>query len=355
MSRAESPVTVETSAVVYSLDTAKVKPQNWIWPGYIPRGGITLLFGDPSAGKTTTGCNLIARYTSGQSWPDGQPNGKPGSVLVMTGEDSFERTIKPRLVAAGADCRKVTIWDRIRTKISDGTIDERLPDLAADVDHLRAIVEGAPDLGLVLIDTLSCFLGVKDSNQQSQVRRALLPLHDLCDQTGLSLLCIGHMNKGSGGKAQYRASGSLAYIAAARSALLCAPDRDDPDCAVMAIAKCNLAQKSPSLRYRIVSCDENPEVATVEWYGASDYSADQLLEEKKPATKTEAIIEWLQDVLKDGPMHSGTVEALADEAGFKKRTLWEARGVAKDRGILRCNKIGFGDGAHWEWELCRLS
>lgn len=343
MRRQDEAVAVQRSALLYRLDEVEVKPQDWLWPGYIPLGGMTLLYGDPSTGKTTLGCNVIARYTSGQPWPDGQPNDEPGSALVLTGEDSVSRTIKPRLQAAGADCSRVIVWDRIRTANSDGTADERLPDLAADLDELQAIVEGCPDLRLVLVDTLSCFLGVKDSNQQQQVRRAFLPLRDLCDRFGLALLAIGHMNKGSGGKAQYRASGSLAYIAAARSALLCAPDRDDPDCSVIAVAKSNLSQRAPSLRYRIVPWDKDPEVAAVEWSGSSKYTADQLLEEVKTETKTEAIVQWLRDVLREGPVLSDTIRTLADQAGFKWRTVWEA----KDKAGVKARKRDFS--GPWEW------
>ncbi len=345
MRRPEPPAIIETTAIVYRLADIQERQQEWIWQGYIPKGCFSIGYGDPNAGKTTAACHLSARITSGQDWPDGQPNPKPRSVLFLTGEDSVSRTLLPRFRAAGGDVNKLVVWDRVRFNYEDGEKSERLPDLLADVGKLKDIITSCPDMALVVVDTLSCFLAVKDSNQAQQVRAALLPLRDLCEQTGVTLLGLGHMNKSSGQKAQYRASGSISYIGAARSALLFTPDRDDPETMVMAVSKCNLARRAPSLKYRIVPWNKDPEVAAVEWCGTSSYSADQLLEEQKVNTKKKAIIEWLKTILKDGPLLSDTIMRMAAEEGFKERTVWNA----KDDAGVKARKQSFS--GPWEWYI----
>src|SRR5690606_33208811 len=95
----------------------KERDLQWLWPGRIPLGKITLLAGDPEAGKSFVVCDLAARTTRGGPWPDGvEPVGPEvssepgsdatGSVLFITAEDNVEDTLLPRLRAAGANIRK---------------------------------------------------------------------------------------------------------------------------------------------------------------------------------------------------------------------------------------------------------
>src|SRR5712692_4785507 len=44
---------------------------NWLWPGRIPLGKITILDGDPGMGKSLLAIDLAARVSTGQPMPDG--------------------------------------------------------------------------------------------------------------------------------------------------------------------------------------------------------------------------------------------------------------------------------------------
>src|SRR5688572_15476895 len=56
----------------------KERELEWLWPGRIPLGKITLLAGDPEAGKSFVVADLAARTTRGGPWPDGVgPDGNP--------------------------------------------------------------------------------------------------------------------------------------------------------------------------------------------------------------------------------------------------------------------------------------
>jgi len=55
---------------------------DWLWPGRIPIGKVTLLVGDPGVGKSLVALDIAARVTRGAPWPDafecGVANGEGG-------------------------------------------------------------------------------------------------------------------------------------------------------------------------------------------------------------------------------------------------------------------------------------
>src|SRR5438067_10981845 len=55
-----------------NTDNIKSSKVNWLWPGFIPRGHVSLLCGPPGSGKSILALDLIARLTSAKGWPDGQ-------------------------------------------------------------------------------------------------------------------------------------------------------------------------------------------------------------------------------------------------------------------------------------------
>ena len=82
------------------------RPVQWLWPGRFALGRISLLVGMPGAGKSFLTCDMAARVSTGQPWPDGTPCDR-GSVLLVTAEDDPGDTIRPRLDAQGADVSRV--------------------------------------------------------------------------------------------------------------------------------------------------------------------------------------------------------------------------------------------------------
>ena len=96
-----------------------IEPQeiDWLWPGRIPRGKLTLLIGDPEGGKSYTTIGLAACVTTGRAWPDGAPC-EVGDVLLLQAEDGLADTVRVRLDTLGADTTRVWAVDAERTTIS---------------------------------------------------------------------------------------------------------------------------------------------------------------------------------------------------------------------------------------------
>lgn len=112
------------SAHVYVDDAeayqAKVEVEQieWLLYPFIPYRKVTIIQGDPGEGKTTMVLQIIAKLTRGEailptvSLTDDKENAEvPVNVIYQTAEDGLGDTIKPRLLAAGADCSKVLVID----------------------------------------------------------------------------------------------------------------------------------------------------------------------------------------------------------------------------------------------------
>jgi putative DNA primase/helicase len=90
------------------IHAADVVPQpvRWLWDGWLARGKLHILAGQPGTGKTTLALELGAILTNGSKWPDGSP-APQGNVLIWSGEDDITDTLAPRLVAMNADRSRV--------------------------------------------------------------------------------------------------------------------------------------------------------------------------------------------------------------------------------------------------------
>ena len=80
------------------------KPIEWLWPGYVPMGKLTLIEGESASGKSFVAADVAARVSRGQPWPGRIQGPQPaGDVIVVAFEDSREDTLAPRLRQAGAN------------------------------------------------------------------------------------------------------------------------------------------------------------------------------------------------------------------------------------------------------------
>jgi putative DNA primase/helicase len=125
-------------------------PVQWLWPGYLPRGAVVVLDGDPGTGKSVLAADLAARLTRGGSWPDGTPVSKPGNAILYAAEDLRDSVVWPRLKAAGGDVSRIGVY---------GTPDsgEELPCFPKDLDSFAEMFGNDwPDL--LVFDPLAYFL-----------------------------------------------------------------------------------------------------------------------------------------------------------------------------------------------------
>jgi archaellum biogenesis ATPase FlaH len=335
-----------------TIRLADVMPERvaWLWSGYIPLGKVTVLDGDPGLGKSLTTLDLAARVTTGSTMPDGTP-GIQGGVVLLSAEDDLADTIRPRLDAAGADLSKVVALDAVTATDPDtGEANERPVYLPGDLPSLKEAIT-ANEAKLVVIDPLMAFLeGDVNAHRDQDVRRALRPLTTLAQETGAAVLIVRHLNKAPGGKAIYRGGGSIGIAGAARSALLIAEHPDDEQRRVLARVKSNLAESVPALAYQVV--EHTPGVPRVDWQGATEHTATNLLAVPQDADErsaTDECEEWLRDLLNEqgGQMPVKDVQAEARKAGHSEKVLRSARMRCCERPI----KVGDFADSKWVWRL----
>ncbi len=342
----DQAVDLEEIARSRFIRLSEVEPERvaWLWEGRIPLGKVTIVDGDPGLGKSTlVEGEMAAHVTTGTPWPDGTPC-PAGSVVMLTAEDGLGDTIRPRLDAHGADTNRVLCFEAVEY----GPDEERPPSLALDIGRIEAAVvrEGAL---LVVIDVLMAFLGSRtDSYRDQDVRAALTPLVKMAERTGCAVICLRHLSKTGGANALYRGGGSIGIIGAARAGLLVARDPEDEDRRILAVTKNNLAAPVPALAFHLLP-DEEHGCARVSWDGQTTHTAAQLLEHVDPEERSagDEAVDFLLEILRDGPVPAKKVKASAREAGIAERTLDRA----KKRAGVAAKREGFGSEGTWYWAL----
>lgn len=320
-------------------------PVDWLWPGRIPCGALTVLDGDPGLGKSTVTLALAARVSRGDAMPPatGQSTTAPANVIIFSAEDDPARTIRPRLEAAGADLERIQIVEAVSTE-DEG---DRLPVLPLDLPALEQFI-AKHQARLVIIDPIMGFLGDEiDAHKDQSIRRALHQFSKLTERAQCAFLIVRHLNKMPGGAAMYRGGGSIGIIGAARSGLLLAHHPEDPTSCVLASTKSNLG---PPPRSIVVSiANQTVEIAgtpttisLAAWDEECDLTADELLGSPTKQSKVEKCVEAIRELLAGGRMKSADFEAALKEKGFKPRTIKTARKAAE----VKATKSSF-DGEWW--------
>jgi hypothetical protein len=295
------------------ITAADIQPERvrFLWTGRLALGKPAMLDGDPDLGKSTITADLGARISTGSPMPDGELLSEAGDVIIASAEDGMADTIRPRLEAAGADLRRVHLVDLSGPDLM--TLPGDVPALRRSVERHRAV--------LVVIDPLLQFLsGEVDSYRDQEVRQALFPLAQMAADTGCAVLGIRHFTKGAGGKAIHRGGASVGIIGLARIGLAVGQHPNDPSRRLLAVTKCNIAVKPPTLAYRLVP-DDLYGVARIEWLGVVDTSADEMVaiprqEDHEESSALAAACAFLTAFLTPGPRWVKEVKDEAVAAGL---------------------------------------
>ena len=283
-------------------------------------------------------------------WPEEKlPNCTQGHVVFLSAEDDCADTIKPRLIAAGADVSKCHIIEAIRTKTKDGQDSERSFDLSQDVERLGIAIKQIGDVRLVIIDPITAYLGETDSHNNADIRGVLAPLSAMAAQHDVAVLLITHLNKSTGQDVLARVIGSIGLIAAARAGYVVLKDEKQPKLRYFLPIKNNVGDDTDGFSFMIerVELDGGIDTSRIFWQGGT-VNAHAILNpppETKP-TATNAASEWLSELLTGKKMLASAVFTEADGAGYSKSCIQRAANRLK----VKRQKQTLKDGA-WEWSL----
>ena len=306
--------------------SSDIKCENveWLWYPFVPYGKITIIQGDPGEGKTTLVLQMIAKLTKGESIINGETK-ESINVIYQTAEDGLSDTIKPRLVAANADCSKVLVID-----------DKETPLTMLDVRLEKAIAETGARL--VVLDPIQGFLGADvDMHRANEIRPVMKHIAEIAEKYRCAIILVGHMNKNSNGKSSYRGLGSIDFQAAARSVLIVGRVKGEPEVRVVCHVKSSLAPEGKSIAFRLDKKEG------FQWIGEYDVSVDDLLAADNRGQKVREAKEFLKEILKSGSMTQKEISEEAESHGIKNKTLWNAKSDLKVESV----KIG----NQWFWML----
>ena len=188
----------------------------WIVPGWIPKGQISLIAADGGIGKTTLWCHIIAALSSGSACildPPGFTR-EPMKITFMTTEDSVRKKLCKKLRLAGAD------MDNIIT-----------PDFAMDrTGLLRSLNFGTEEMDRVLrylkpvlciFDPVQGFTPPKvNMGSRNEMRDCMAPLISIGEDIGTTALIVCHTNKRKGAYGRDRIADSADLWDISRSVMM---------------------------------------------------------------------------------------------------------------------------------------
>jgi hypothetical protein len=318
---------------------------DWLWPGRVPRGCPTIFSGDPKLGKSFVSIWLAAQVSRGLV-PGTTRRTPPGSVVILSAEDSSATTILPRLRSAGADLRRV---HRLRSVVlDDGS--QAMPSLRTDMATIEAECTAIGDVKLVLLDPVSAYFGGIDEHRGGEVRGLMSPLADLAERLDVAFVLINHLTKSNSTNAKYRMGGSIAFLAAARMSFLFVRDRkaEDRKRVLMLSAGGNIADDPPAIAFQLAPGDPLPVVrwdAKAVAVTAEEALAEAAGDESIGREDRETLDGMLRAILARGPAHAKDIHQLLAEYGYSRDQLKRA----KARLGIKHYRRGFGLESYILW------
>ena len=307
------------------FSSVRQRSVEWLWYPYIPYGKLTVLQGDPGEGKSTFMLHIAALLSRGREMPDGYQVPEPQQVVYQTAEDNLADTVKPRLIAANADCNRIAY-----------IVDEEVP-LTIDDSRIELIIQST-HARLFILDPLQAYLSSDaDMFYAGRIRQLLKRLADIGAKYNCAIVLIGHMNKASGEKNLYRGLGSIDIAAIARSVLMIARDKDDPAIRYMFPIKSSLAPEGTSIAF---SFDANK---GLKWIGNCNINSVHLAGTESNDTKKSLAKKIIRDHLDLRDIHSVETINRLKEMGISDRTIQTAK---KELGVFTYRKDGI-----WIWHL----
>ena len=304
-------------------------PVAWLWPGWIPRGMISLLGAPPGAGKSLLALDLARRIIHGSAMPSAPADGegdrtehfRPGNVVYVDAE-AVPQIQNQRALDWGMDRSKLYL---LLPPDVYGMIDFGQDSHRQKLVHM--VQRLAPDL--VIVDSLSS-ITAKGENSVEEVRDVLGFLAAVAREYDVGLLLIHHLRKRGSSLPQAGVSdaigpddfrGSSHIVAIARSVLALSvvqvgpvPDPNGPR--RLEVVKANLCRHPPPLGIVLQETGGVPLLA---------YTLPPVA--YRPPTRTDSCAEWLLALLGEmgEPLKPAAVIELAWEEGFKRGVVYRAR------------------------------
>lgn len=343
-----------------TMDTVPEEEAQWLVPGYIPQGQITLLAADGGVGKTSFWCQLLAALSTGRAtlleevspkWDSDSLSEKadtPAETLsakqdtphkerwgaFFSTEDSVRKKLKKKLRLAGAKMMNLITLESSSTALLELRLGS--PELSDFIHSYRP--------ALCVLDPIQGFLphGVNMA-ARNEIRECLAPLMALGEQVGTAFLLVCHTNKRAGAWGRTRLADSADLWDAARSVLMMGDAGDGRR--YLSQEKNNYGPLQPT---RLYTFSDSGLLVPAGLTQKRDREF-QLQAQPSAAPKREGCKEFLLQKLEEngGSLPAKELEELAREEGYTKTTVRHSKGELKDSGFLRFRQECVGREKRW--------
>ena len=353
------------SKLFVQMSRLRPRPVEWAWEGLVPMGKLTLLTGDPGVGKSVVALQVASMVTRGVRTTQELANraaeansakdqrALPRGVLVLSASDHPEETVLPHLIAAGADASRVFFFrGQVVDEPDDKNDDEAFPvvrpfllsrDMTSLEFCLEELSEEKIDVGLIVIDSIDRYIGAHE--KKGDRIEVVAQLADLAARSGAAVLVTANSSMKAGSR-----GGTVVYqelLNTARSVLMVAPDREDPERRLLLPVKHNLTSQPPGRSFSV-------EEGVVRWgtepipLSADEYLVQARVNKKLPFAREDAreidrVTQWLEDELREGPVPSDSIQRRATQVDISYGTLRRAAKVLECKVRKQKNQ--------WFWSL----
>lgn len=310
---------------IQTLENEKPEEYEWLWPDMIAKGELHTFAGESGIGKTQLLLKLAATVSNGGTFPNQSESCERGGVVYLSGEDSKNRTIVPRLKACGADMANIHYMSHTKPDGSYWTLGQE------ELDDLSAYIQSVGNISLFIIDPITSFCGSKfDNDSVTDVRRLQVRLLKLIEDTGVACIGLTHLTKNAQNKSLHRILGSGAWTHGPR--MVFGAVRHD-DKFLFGKWNTNIAPSQGVFPYDITTTQLDFDgkegiVVTVEW-GAPILSQqlDEFEAFQTPSNQKELVaLDEVEDELKGGEWHmkSPLVDRVKSKARCSVKTVERA-------------------------------
>ena len=302
-----------------SMEEVEEENIDWLWYPYLARGELSILEGDPGLGKSYVAQMVASGFVDGKRLPSVKRLPVvQGRVAYFDIENSPGTVTKKRLTGNGCVNMKDYYQDDQPFSIDD---EEALTNVYKAIERVKPV--------LVVFDTINTYIGSADTYKASETQQALGHFKEIAKRFSCSVLVLRHLTKSTKERALYRGQGSISFTGLARSVMTVGTSPDDDEVKVIAVTKLNIGKIPQALTYSIRGLPDtakDKDRSVFEWGDFVDLTSDEILAAPRTENKEEKeeAVEFLKDVLGDGPVHISKVETMAEARSISKAALKKA-------------------------------
>jgi RecA-family ATPase len=185
---------------------------SWLWPGWLPRGYVTCVAGEPGVGKSLfTLVGLAGPVVRRKRWPDGSPGPERAGVVVWCDTEASQALLVERVETYALPLGRFAIPGSDPLSSVNLSVADARKDLALFVQKVK------PDM--LVVDSLSGARKGDSEDSASDTQAVMGSLSELARDEGMAVVVVHHLRKrgvadfgtGDGDLSRLRGSSVLAY------------------------------------------------------------------------------------------------------------------------------------------------